>query len=322
MLKKKNVLLPAAAVCLTALAQGAFAPVAAVAAATPTATATAPTAAAATAAATAAAARAPAARAPAAAAPAAAAAPSHLSAPPPHLSAAQIVEKNVAARGGLAAWHGVRTLIWKGRMGAGATSYEIVSHGKLEAKQRDEAQLPFTLEFKRPLKTRLEIQFSGQTAVQVFDGTSGWKLRPYLGRTNWDAYTPDEVKLSAAEPGVDGFLIDYAAKGAKVELAGTEKVEDHDAYKLKVTLSGGQVRHVWVDARTFLEAKVEGLPRRLDGKPHNVEIYLREFKPEDGIVIPHVIETHVQGLRRAEKITIENATVNPKLDDARFTKST
>ena len=207
-------------------------------------------------------------------------------------------------------------------MGAGATSYEIVSHGKLEAKQRDEAQLPFTLEFKRPLKTRLEIQFSGQTAVQVFDGTSGWKLRPYLGRTNWDAYTPDEVKLSAAEPGVDGFLIDYAAKGAKVELAGTEKVEDHDAYKLKVTLSGGQVRHVWVDARTFLEAKVEGLPRRLDGKPHNVEIYLREFKPEDGIVIPHVIETHVQGLRRAEKITIENATVNPKLDDARFTKST
>jgi hypothetical protein len=241
---------------------------------------------------------------------------------PSHPSVAQIVEKNVAARGGLAAWHGVRTMIWKGRMGAGATSYEVVSHGKLETRQRDEAQLPFALEFKRPLKTRLEIQFNGQTAVQVFDGTNGWKLRPYLGRTNWDAYTPDEVKLAGAEPGVDGFLIDYAAKGAKVELVGTEKVEDHDAYKLKVTLSGGQVRHVWVDARTFREAKLEGVPRRLDGKRHNVEIYLREFKPEGGIVIPHVIETHVQGLRRAEKITIESATVNPKLDDSRFTKST
>jgi hypothetical protein len=283
MLKKnKNVWLSTTAVCLAAMGHGAFA------------------------------ATAPAAATPAAAPPAA----------PPHLSVAQIVDKNVAARGGLAAWHGVRTMIMKGRMGAGATSYEVVSHGKLEARQRDEAQLPFTLEFKRPLKTRLEIQFSGQTAVQVFDGTNGWKLRPYLGRTNWDAYTPDEVKLSAAEPGVDGFLIDYAAKGAKVELAGTEKVEDRDAYKLKVILSGGQVRYVWVDARTFLEAKVEGLPRRLDGKPHNVEIYLREFKPEGGIVIPHVIETHVQGLRRAEKITIENATVNPKLDDSRFTKST
>jgi hypothetical protein len=30
----------------------------------------------------------------------------------------------------------------------------------------------------------------------------------------------------------------------------------------------------------------------------------------------------VQGLRRAEKITIESATVNPKLDDRRFIKST
>ena len=107
----------------------------------------------------------------------------------------------------------------------------------------------------------------------------------------------------------------------RVELVGTEKVQDQSTYKLKVTLSGGQVRHVWVDARTFLEAKVEGSPRRLDGKPHNVEIYLREFKPEGGIVIPHVIETHVEGLRRAEKITIESATVNPKLDDSRFTKS-
>jgi hypothetical protein len=52
-----------------------------------------------------------------------------------------------------------------------------------------------------------------------------------------------------------------------------------------------------------------------------VEIYLRDFKSEGNVVIPHVIETHVEGLRRAEKITIENATVNPKLEDSRFTKS-
>lgn len=240
---------------------------------------------------------------------------------PAHLSAAQIVEKNVAARGGLSVWHGVQSMVWKGTIGAGATTYEVVEKGKLKTKQRDETQLPFTLEFKRPLKTRLEIQFNGQTAVQVFDGTNGWKRRPYLGRTSWDAYTSDEVKTSAAEPGIDGFLIDYAAKGARVELAGTEKVEGHTAYKLKVTLKGGQTRHVWVDAGTFLETKVEGLPRRLDGKPHNVEIYLREFRPERGVVIPHVIETHVEGLRKVEKITIESATVNPKLDDSRFTKS-
>jgi len=237
------------------------------------------------------------------------------------LSAAQIVEKNVAARGGLAAWHGVQSMTWKGKLGAGATVYEVASGGKLKTQQREEALLPFTLEFKRPQKTRLEIQFKGQTAVQVFDGAQGWKQRPYLGRSSWEAYTAEEVKQAAAEPGLDGFLIDYAARGARVELAGAEKVEDRDTYKLKVTLRGGQVRHVWVDKKTFLEAKVEGVPRRLDGKPHAVEIYLREFKPEGGVVIPHVIETRVQGLRKAEKITVESVTVNPSLDNARFTKT-
>jgi hypothetical protein len=237
------------------------------------------------------------------------------------MSAAQIVEKNVAARGGLAAWHGVHSMVWKGKVGAGATSYPVVTKGHLEIKQREETLLPFTLEIKRPVKTRLEIQFKGQTAVQVFDGVKGWKLRPYLGRNDWDAYTADEVKQATAEPGVDGFLIDYAAKGAKVDLVGTDKVENQNTYKLKVTMRGGQVRHVWVDAKSFLEVKVEGQPRRLDGKMHDVEIYLRDFKSEGNVVIPHVIETHVVGIRRAEKITIESATVNPKLDDIRFTKS-
>jgi hypothetical protein len=238
----------------------------------------------------------------------------------PRLSAEQIVERNVAARGGLAAWHGVHSMIWKGKVGAGATSYPVVTKGHLEIKQRDETLLPYTLEIKRPIKTRLEIQFKGQTAVQVFDGVQGWKLRPYLGRNDWDPYTADEARQAAAEPGVDGFLVDYAAKGAKVDLIGTEKVEDKDAYKLKITMRGGQVRHIWVDGRSFLEVKVQGLPRHLDGKLHDVEIYLRDFRSEGSIVIPHLIETRVVGLRKTEKITIESATVNPKLDDSRFTK--
>src|ERR1700730_1730046 len=90
------------------------------------------------------------------------------------LSAAQITEKNAAARGGLASWRAIRTVTWKGEMTAGATTYAASTPaGKLQFKQREEVQLPFVLEFKRPAKSRLEIEFNGQTAVQVYDGTSG-----------------------------------------------------------------------------------------------------------------------------------------------------
>ncbi len=195
----------------------------------------------------------------------------------PSMSAAQVVERNVAARGGLAAWQALQTMSWKGKMGAGATNYATITpKGKLEQKVREEAQLPFTA---------------------------------------------DELKQAAAEPGIDGLLIDYAVHGTKVDADGTEMVEGHAAYKLKVTRKDGEVRHVWVDGQSFLDTKIDGDPRKLDGRPHAVAIYLRNFKNEHGLVIPHLLETVVQGVSRSEKIAIESVTLNPKLDDARFTKS-
>jgi outer membrane lipoprotein-sorting protein len=177
------------------------------------------------------------------------------------------------------------------------------------------------LEFKRPLKSRLEIDFNDQTAVQVFDGSKGWKLRPFLGRNDWEAFTPDEQKQAAGEPGIDGLLIDYVAKSAKVESAGTEMVEGKAAYKLKITRTDGQVRQVWVDGQSFLDVKVEGDPRKLDGRLHGVAVFQRDFKREQGLMIPHLLETVVQGVAKTEKITIESVAVNPKLDDTRFTKT-
>jgi outer membrane lipoprotein-sorting protein len=194
----------------------------------------------------------------------------------------------------------------------------------------EQVQLPFTMELKRPRKVRVELQFGGQTALQVFDGTNGWKLRPFLNRLEAEPYTAEEMKAASMQAELDGYLVDYAAKGTKIELVGMEKVEDRDTYKLELTLKTGQKLHVWIDASTFLEAKIEGTPRRLDGKYHPVEIYLRDFRSTNGIVFPYLLETRVEDVSAgpaknnaqviAEKIVIEKLTVNPKLDDSLFAK--
>jgi outer membrane lipoprotein-sorting protein len=224
---------------------------------------------------------------------------------PENLTAAQIIEKNVSAKGGLPAWRAVQTMSFSGKMDAGG---------------KQKVQLPFVLEKKRPRKTRVELVFANDTAVQVYDGVNGWKLRPYLGRRDVEPYSPEELKSAAFESDVDGPLVDYTAKGNQVELEGVEKVEDHDAYKLKLTMKGGQVQHIWVDAETFLEVKVEGTPRRMDGKMRPVWIYLRDYKDVNGLMIPYVIETAVQGYKDTHKIFIQNVVVNPKLEDSLFTK--
>ncbi len=265
----------------------------------------------------------------------------------PKLSAATVVEKNVAARGGLQAWRGVQTMTLSGLLGAGGNQRATLNlpssqsgtsaaarkgeTAVLPARPKDEAQLPITIYMARGRKMRIELQFRGDTALQVFDGTNGWKLRPYLNRRVVEPFSEEERKVSADEQELDGPLVDYAAKGSKVELAGMEKVEGRDNYKIKITFKNGDSKNVWIDAETFLESKIEGTPRRMDGTYHPVEVYYRDYRNVSGLQVPFVIETHVlpvtktaTGLRDTpvppEKMVFDKIVVNPKLEASLFSK--
>jgi outer membrane lipoprotein-sorting protein len=191
-----------------------------------------------------------------------------------------------------------------------------------------QVELPFRMELKRSRKQRLEVDFNGKTSVQVYDGATGWLLRPYLNRNDYEPFTAEQAKAVSEEADLDGYLIDYAAKGTTVALVSTEKVGGRDNYKLKLTLKNGYSLHVWVDAQTYLETKMDGTPRRLDGEYRPVEVYLSDYRSVNGVMVPFQLETKVNyvpyGSRQpktfSEKITIENVTVNRNLDDSAFTK--
>ncbi len=217
-------------------------------------------------------------------------------------TAEEIVAGNVLARGGSAAWRAVKSIRMTGRMDAGLG-----------------LEVPFHLELERPRKMRLELVFQDETAVQAYDGTVGWKLRPFLGRKGVEALSEEELRSAAAQADLDGPLIDYAAKGYKVELVGREPVEGHDAYELKLTLAGREVSHIWVDARTLLEIKLEST-RRLHGTDRRVATYYRNYAPVAGLLMPHLLETAVEGIPQKSKLTIETVVLNPAIADSRFTR--
>jgi hypothetical protein len=204
---------------------------------------------------------------------------------------------------------------------------------QLPSRRIEEVNLPFLMELARPRKMRFELQVAGQAALQVYDGVNGWKLRPYLNRLEVEPYTAEEMKVASMQSELDGPLVDYAAKGTRIESDGTEKVEDRDTYKLKLTLKSGDVTHVWVDAQTFLETKIQGQPRRLDGTYHPVEVYYRDYRNVNGLQIPFVLETRVlpvtktaMGFRDTpvppEKVLIEKVVINPEFDAGLFSKPT
>lgn len=259
---------------------------------------------------------------------------------PTALTVAEIVQKTVAAQGGLQAWRNVRALMFTGKIAAGGDQrgthpvpLPVKLAGKLPASThlQREVELSFVLKMQRPRKVRLELQFKGQTSLQVYDGTNGWMFRPYLNRADVESFSPDELKTASMQPDIDGPLVDYMAKETNIELDGMEKVGDRDTYNLKLSMKNGETIHVWIDAQTFLEVKSGGQPRRLDGKIHAVEIYYSDYRRVNGLLIPFVLETRVLPLvdpteRRAEvpvpaeKITIEEVSVNPALDPSQFSK--
>lgn len=227
----------------------------------------------------------------------------------PALSVSQIIDKNVAARGGLAAWRAVQSM---------------TITGKLDAGGKKDTLLPYTLQVKRPHKQRLAIEFAGHTAVQVFDGEHGWKLRPYLNRPDAEPFSADELRKVSEEPDLAGLLIDSATpgnkEGLKVELDGTEMVEGKGTYRLKVTMRQGHARHVWVDGSSFLEAKMDANPRHFDGQMRQVATYLRDYRRVDGVMIPFVSETQIERVPGGHKMTIEKVVLNEKIDDSAFAK--
>lgn len=223
------------------------------------------------------------------------------------LTAAQIVDRNVAARGGLEAWRAVKTISMSGEMDAGGTKA---------------VRLPFEMSLKRPHKSRLELHIVDQVAVQTWDGARGWKYRPYLGRTEAEPLAAAEAQQAARADELDGVLVDHARKGIRVELQGSEKVEGREAYRLLLTQAGHPARRLWVDAATFLEVKMDGEPRRIDGRERKVSLYYRDYRKVGALSLPHTLETVVEGVKgpAAHRISVQKVTVNPALADELFGK--
>ncbi len=222
------------------------------------------------------------------------------------LTASQIVDKNIAARGGLDAWRKVQSMAWVGH---------IVSA------DAPAPSVPFDLEMKRPNKTRFLIKAQSLTSVRLYDGIHGWNLRPSSrGKPDVRPYTPQELNFARDGQGFDGPLLDYQAKGIAVALDGIDEIEGRKAYRLGVKLPSGNSHHVWIDAKTFLDVKYDRMSSDARGRSNTVSVFYRDYKNVEGLQIPLVIETRTDTAKATEKLVIDKVLLNPPLEDRMFVK--
>ncbi len=212
----------------------------------------------------------------------------------------EIIAKNIQAHGGLEKLKSVSTMRATGQFRMGMF------------------QAAFVQENKRPGKVRNEMTLQGMTAIDAYDGKLGWRISPFEGRKDADPIPADDAKSLIEEADIDGQLADYKNKDHRAELMGHDSVEGTDCYKIKLTLSTGDVHYYYIDADSFLELKVE-TERNIRGTVQYGEVLYGDYEQVNGIYYPFAIESGAKGNPNHVKYTLEKVELNVPLTDSLFT---
>jgi hypothetical protein len=219
-------------------------------------------------------------------------------APPPTVD--EIVARHVSARGGREALAALRTLRMAGHASAGPGREAMVRR-----------------EIARPGRIRTEFEYQGTTGVYVWDGSAGSRVSPLDGKLEPEPMSEEQAALCAEQADIDGPLVDWKAKGHRIERVGTSALPGGGADELKVTLKSGVVRHVWVDARTGLVVKTSST-RKVRGHELELETVYGDYRETGGVRFARSIEIGARGRPQHLRITVESVETNVALDDSRF----
>jgi len=212
----------------------------------------------------------------------------------------EIIAKNLAAKGGLAKIKAVQSITITGTMDNGGLQLTVVQI------------------WKRPNKLRTELSLPGFTAVQAYDGQTGWQVNPMYGESGPASLIGSHLKEIQEEADIDGPLVDYKLKGHKVELIGNETIDATDTYHLRITLKDGSVSDVYLDAGSFLEIK-ERRKSIHPGPERTRETIFGDYKQVQGMVLPFSIDAHDLGFDGpGRKMLVEKVEFDVPIDDAQF----
>jgi hypothetical protein len=215
-------------------------------------------------------------------------------------TADEIVDKFVKTVGGMEKIQAVKSLRRTGRFNGGGGFEAVVVE-----------------ENSRPNLVRQEFVIQGMTGVTAYDGKTGWKIEPWNGKKDAEPLGEEEMKGILEDSDLDGPLVNYKAKGNKVEYVGTDQVEGTDAYKLKVTLANGDVRYFYMDTDYYVPIKIE-VKRVIRGAEREYETILGDYKEVGGWYLPHSVESGPKGSQFKSKVTYEKIEPNVSIDTARF----
>ncbi len=215
-------------------------------------------------------------------------------------SAEDLVSKNLQARGGVDAIKAIKSLRMIGKLQQGP----FVIPGEQDQKAPDMLRSSFTLQ--------------GMTAVEAYDGSSGWQIQPFSGRRDAELLGEDDLRDFSEQADFYGPLVDYQQKGNSIEYLGKYTLDGDDTYRLKVTLKNGDIIYYYLDPDTYIEIRTEK-QMFVRGAVHETVTDLGSYKKVNGVYFPFSVDSWPKSdPTQKQQITYSKIEANVDLSDALF----
>jgi hypothetical protein len=216
-------------------------------------------------------------------------------------TAEELVNKNIQAKGGMDKIKAIKTVRMTGKIDG-----PNIPPGKVSQ------------ENMRPTKVRETFSLQGMTAVQAYDGSTGWQIQPFGGKKDPQLMGDDDMRDLLIDADFDGPLVDYAEKGNKVEYLGHDIVDGDDALRLKVTLKNGDIIYYYLDPDTFLEIRKE-TQEFIRGSIRENVIDLGSYKQVGGVMFPFYVASGPKSDPNSwQFVTYDKIEANVPVEDSEF----
>jgi hypothetical protein len=215
-------------------------------------------------------------------------------------TADELIAKNIEARGGMEKIQAIKTLRMTAKFEGGGGFVAVIGQ-----------------ENQRPDLIRETFSLQGMTAVQAYDGSSGWQIQPFGGKKDPELMGEDDLRDLLLDADFEGPLVNYKEKGNTVEFLGHDTVDGDDALRLKVTLKNGDIIYDYLDPDTFIEIRRD-IQQFIRGSVRERVMTLGSYKPVDGVMFPFSIGQGTKNHPDDQVTTIRKMEANVTIDPADF----
>jgi zinc protease len=215
----------------------------------------------------------------------------------PALTADQILENYIKAIGGRENWKKLTTRISTGTIDVPAMNLSGL----------------VTVREKAPNRSIFTVNFNGAVFQQGFDGTIGWSNDPQNGLREQTGEELAETKRDS-----DFYHpLDLKQMYSKITVAGTDKIDDRDAYVVEASSGDLGTDKIYFDAQNGLVLRIVGQHHTLDGPATFTEDF-SDFREVDGIKLPYTVRQESPSSTFTIKFT--EIRHNEAIEDASFAK--